>query len=808
MLKMSRRPSDVVLLPARASRALSLSKYSPAFLGSHLRSSLGAALSAGFSGLIVVTFALVLSVPLAQADEAVAAEPAPAPTSVATTTELAPVIVNGARKTSALASASPAQSSTGIDRDQFQNEPAFSIAELLALAPGVTTLQGNGPRDVAISVRGSENRQTYGVRNIKVFEDGFPVTQPDGMARTDLTDPHAYGAIDITRGPSSAFLGNYATGGAIDFFTRAGSEIHGIELGADGGSNGYANLYATAGNRYGGFEYSAFASDVRGDTDTAHNSFITSTENLLATFDATPDDRLTFKFINNTLDTNLSIRLSPNQYQTNPYQRDCGELEAAGCASVNLYTNGYNGAQQTESAAEAGLGRHDHRTIVGGRWEHQFDAVTQLRAQATFDNRDISQPTSAQSSVGTYPSFNFQLDLIREGQLLGLPSTTTAGAFHNFENIHSYTYNVTPAGGATLGGLTQLVSGSQTNSRARLREALALAPQWSGVFGAGFEYTKLQANSTAYSYPANSTPTTARVTGDRDYYDFAPEAALLYQPLDALKLHARLAAGYGTPQATNLFITPQGVAGNNTNLSAQRNYGADIGAEWHAGAAFSGSVSGFYEFFRNELVSQSAGASLQSYTFNAPRSEHRGVEVNGDWHPLTTLLPGAHLALAYLYDNQIYARYTERLSAGSQSATFDRNGNDIPGVEPQDLNLRLIYDQPNGVLEGLGGFAELNYRESFFLDNADLLKAPGYTLVNLNLHYNAPAGEGWRSHVTLFASVQNLFDHTFVGSAQNISDSINSSTGAENDASVLANSTGSIYAGTRRLIYGGLRARF
>jgi outer membrane receptor protein involved in Fe transport len=50
-----------------------------------------------------------------------------------------------------------------------------------------------------------------------VLEDGFSVTQPDGLSRTDLIDPHAYGAVDIYRGPSSAMFGNYATGGAINF---------------------------------------------------------------------------------------------------------------------------------------------------------------------------------------------------------------------------------------------------------------------------------------------------------------------------------------------------------------------------------------------------------------------------------------------------------------------------------------------------------------------------------------------------------------------------------------------------------------
>src|SRR3546814_4285325 len=81
-----------------------------------------------------------------------------------------------------------AQTATRIDRAQFANQPGTSIAEALALSPGVSFVQGNGPRDVAVSVRGSSNRQTYGVRNIKVSEDGFDVTQPDGLSRTDRSE--------------------------------------------------------------------------------------------------------------------------------------------------------------------------------------------------------------------------------------------------------------------------------------------------------------------------------------------------------------------------------------------------------------------------------------------------------------------------------------------------------------------------------------------------------------------------------------------------------------------------------------------
>ena len=68
--------------------------------------------------------------------------------------------------------------------------------------------------------------------------------------------------------------------------------------------------------------------------------------NTLSTYSPTPDDRITFKFINNLLYTNLPIRLSLNQFQTNPFQSGCTAAigAAPGCATINLLANGFAGA--------------------------------------------------------------------------------------------------------------------------------------------------------------------------------------------------------------------------------------------------------------------------------------------------------------------------------------------------------------------------------------------------------------------------------------------------------------------------------
>ena len=248
------------------------------------------------------------------------------------------------------------QTVTTVNNEAFRNTPATTIADIVKLSPGVAVIAGNGPRDVGVSIRGSNARNSFGARNIQVFEDDFPVTQPDGLARFDLTDPHAYGAVDVVRGPSSARYGNYAIGGAVNFRTRRGRDINGVEFGLDGGSDGYANLYATIGNASPKYEYALFGSFVHGDGSTGHSGYETGTINALVTFAMSDRDRITGKLIYNESELQLSTRLSFNQYLTNPYQKGCeaAATAAPGCGTISVLINGTNG---TRHSANSGGGR-------------------------------------------------------------------------------------------------------------------------------------------------------------------------------------------------------------------------------------------------------------------------------------------------------------------------------------------------------------------------------------------------------------------------------------------------------------------
>lgn len=695
---------------------------------------------------------------------------------------------------------------TSVGReDVIDNRAATTVADILRNSPGVTVRQGNGPRDVVVSIRGNNARATGVSRNFVVLEDGFPVTQADGSSRFDLVDPRAYSRIDVFRGPQSPFFGNYATGGALNFVTRRGSEINGVEYGVDAGSFGYLNNYATFGGVSGPFEYSLFTSDTRGNGFLSHNSFDTQTINFLGTYAPTTDDRFTLKIINNEVATDLPGRGSLNQFRLNPFQRGCATAAAAapGCVTYNLLLNGRNGATVPVTADEGAFFRGDRRTIVGGRWEHDFDAFTTWRTQLVFDDRQINQPFYTSSGRGDFPGFNFLTDLTRRGDLFGLPATGYVALAYNTLDSHSLTYNRAPYGGTRLGALTADLEATQANLGGRARIELQLSEQWIAVAGVSAENTTINGRNITYGFPAAGGFTTTLVNLDRSFLNVAPELSLVYRPNTDWQFRSRVATGYATPSASNLTVTSAGVPGNNGQLQTQENLGFDVGADWTPLPGVRFSVTGFYEFFRNELVTQSPGAGLLSYTFNAPASEHRGVEVGADW----TFAPGWRATAAYTFDDQIYTKYVEQLSAGSLTRRFDRAGNHIPGVPANQLLARVGYEQTTGPLAGLGAYVETVFQDDFFIDNANQLKAPGYAIVNLNVHYTTEL-VGYAKRLNLFFEARNVFDKTYIASAQNLANSISATSGLQNGASVLANTTGSVFAGAPRNFVGGMRLAF
>lgn len=97
----------------------------------------------------------------------------------------------------------------------------MTLSESLARIPGITAQNRNQmAQDPQISSRGFGARSSFGVRGLRVYVDGIPLSMPDGIGNPGSVDLDTIGAIEVMRGPFSAMYGN-SSGGVIQMFSEA-----------------------------------------------------------------------------------------------------------------------------------------------------------------------------------------------------------------------------------------------------------------------------------------------------------------------------------------------------------------------------------------------------------------------------------------------------------------------------------------------------------------------------------------------------------------------------------------------------------
>jgi iron complex outermembrane receptor protein len=88
-----------------------------------------------------------------------------------------------------------------------------NLSESLNRVPGIDIQnRQNYAQGLRITSRGFGSQTSFGVRNVKIFVDGMPLTTPDGTADSSVIDLGDVSRIEVLSGPFSALYGNAAGG--------------------------------------------------------------------------------------------------------------------------------------------------------------------------------------------------------------------------------------------------------------------------------------------------------------------------------------------------------------------------------------------------------------------------------------------------------------------------------------------------------------------------------------------------------------------------------------------------------------------
>ncbi|MGI3129270.1 TonB-dependent receptor family protein [Halopseudomonas pachastrellae] len=595
-----------------------------------------------------------------------------------------------------------------------------NLSEPLQRVPGLLALnRQNYAQDVQISSRGFGARAQFGVRGVRLLQDGIPLTMPDGQGQPALFDLDNLSRVEVLRGPLSSLYGN-ASGGIIQGYSAEGSYHPSLESRSGIGSDGLWRSRLKYGGQHGNLNVAANLSRLETDGYRDHSDTRRDMANLRLGWDI--DDASTLTLLFNALDQ--------------PETQDPLGLTAAALRE-----------DRQQAVAQAEL--FDTRKSVshqqlGLNYQRRLANDDRITLMAYGGERDVQQflaftGNSLYSGGGVIELDRrfggSELGWERDTQVFNLPVSIAAGLSWNYQGEGRQGF-VNQFGRK---GALQRDEFNRVESReAYLISTWQLAPRWS--LTAGARYSKVTFDSDDKYFTDGQDD-----SGSVRYDQTSPALGLSYQWTPDLSLYAAIGQGFETPTFQELAYRPSG-SGLNFDLKPSSADNAEIGFKLRRGDTRVDAAL-FYTRVDDEIVTGAPQVGTDRSTYaNAGKSTRRGLELSIE-QPLTDTL---NAYLAYTWLDAHFDSYLD----GSGTNLADKR---LPGVPRHSLYAELAW-QPR---EGLSTALEVQGMSKRYANDDNSASAPGYAALNWRASYRHQLGP-WQ--LEPFARIDNLTDREYIAS--------------------------------------------
>ncbi len=590
----------------------------------------------------------------------------------------------------------------------------MTLSESLARVPGITAQNRNQmAQDPQISSRGFGARSSFGVRGIRVYVDGIPLSMPDGIGNPGSIDLDTIGSIEVMRGPFSAMYGN-SSGGVIQLFTDtipATPEVSGDVLFGSFGTR-RESVQATGSRQ--GVDYLLNFSNYASDGYRAQS--------------ASEKRQGTVK---------LGVKLSEDSKLTTLINWfDQTAKDPGGLTLANLSTD-YKMASPNNVAANARVMRSN--TQVGFNYEKILDARNTLNAITYAGQRDNTQYLSTGGANGRASAiardfYGAELRLTHRGMMLDRPYTATAGISAGF--MDDARTDSPALAGVINGSPSRDETQKASNIDQYVQSLWSVAERWD--VHAGLRHTRLKQRVTDHLPSTNGDG-----TGALSFDKTIPVIGAVFKATPVLNFYANVGKGFETP--TMIEISFRDTTGNGPNLSLKpaTSTNLEVGSKWFISDNTRANIALFNINTENEIVVENGG-TYTTYR-NAGKTTRQGAEVSAE----TLLANNISLFAAYTY-----------LNATFDSGSSFNPGSYIPGTYRSQLFAEAAWKyQPLGFQTGV----EMRYNSKVYANDANTASVDDYTIFSLRGQFRQKVRD-WT--VTEYARIDNLFDEKYVGSVR------------------------------------------
>jgi len=640
-----------------------------------------------------------------------------------------------------------------VSKEQIQDgQLRMTLSESLARVPGITAQNRTQmAQDPQISSRGFGARSAFGVRGIRVYVDGIPLSMPDGIGNPGSVDLGMMDSIEVMRGPFSAMYGN-SSGGVIQMFTENAPktpEVSGDLLA--GSYETYIQSVKAAGSSSGVdyvLGYSNFKSD--GYREQSASTKKQATAKLKTTIGE---------------DAKLTTLLS---------WFDQDAKDPGGLTSTETRT----AAAATSKTVDARVSRG--ATQIGINFEKALDAQNSLNVLAYAGQRDNNQilyvanlPYNSRASVIDRNFMGAELRWSHKGQVSNMPYSITSGV--TYSQMLDDRKDINADSGVAREAITKNFNRNEkqtaTTSDQYVQGKLTLFPKFD--MHAGFRHTKLSMKFEDLLIGNNAqclNPDTARYcdsSGSVPYNKTTPVIGGIYKLSPLVNIYLNAGQAFETPTLVeSTFLKAKEGTGPNLNLkpSTSNNYEAGVKAFLNDDTKLNFTV--FQVDTKNEIITLDSYSGRSSFQ-NGKATKRTGTEIS-----LDAVLPSNFVA--YASYTLLNATFDEAFSYTSTSknavdgqpdvvTTFNvAKGNFIPGTYKQQAFAELAWSYP-----AWGFQTALNavYNSSTQVNDTNLAgtATAGYTVFNLRTSLNQKSGP-WST--TEYITFNNLTDVKYIGSVK------------------------------------------
>jgi iron complex outermembrane receptor protein len=599
-----------------------------------------------------------------------------------------------------------------VGRTALEAFGSASVVQAVNTTPGVR-MEERSPGSYRFNIRGSSLRSTFGVRNVKVYYNDLPLTDPGGHTYLNQLGYYNFNSLEIIKGPGSSLYGA-GTGGVLLIEGRDASEAAGVFTEYARGSYGLQNIYGSVST---GKEQSISKfgfQHQQSDGYRAHSELKRDVLSWTGNFRLNGDRQIKTTFLYSDLFYETPGALNRTEFEADPKLARPGGFgvpssEAAGAA---IYQKMFlAGASLTQPI----LPQFENKTTVYG-------AFTELKNPNLRGFDKSSEPHAGGRTAFTWkPSLNNSVVSLTGGAEWQ-QGFTTVGSYKN------------------RGGQPDSL---RYNDEIRNRQSFvffqALADignHWTFMGGASWNWLRVRFQRFNPATPGMQVRTFNN--------EIAPRLSLAYK-LSHLTLYTGVARGFSPPTTAELLPTGGSI---NIGLNPESGINYDAGARLSLPSGLYADMNIFLFRLQNTIV-QRRDVAAGDFFVNAGKTNQKGVETYIS-HPLLSNAQRVQKSLGWISHTWHHFRYKE-----FRQQTSDFSGNALPGVAPHTVSAGFDVHMNSGLL----ATATLFYSDRIPLTDANTDYAESYSLIGLKVGYQKWIRNQWR--IKTFIGVDNLLDERY-----------------------------------------------